>query len=155
MRKHFLKQFEFEYWSNNLILNSLKELKTEDPKAVLLFSHLLSSHCMWLSRLNKNNITCLLFQERTLGECADLMAENLAGWHSFFNNKTDEYLLQTIEFESAWEENPRKRSIIIEDALVHILHHSSYHRGQIVASIKGKVPVLPLSTYIIYASNLI
>jgi uncharacterized damage-inducible protein DinB len=43
----------------------------------------------------------------------------------------------------------------IEDALIHIINHSSYHRGQIIANIKGKVDELPLSTYIIYASQII
>jgi uncharacterized damage-inducible protein DinB len=70
-------------------------------------------------------------------------------------NKTDDDLQETIEFMSAWEVNPSKRRMTIEDAITHIINHSSYHRGQIVASIKGKVDELPLSTYIMYASEII
>jgi hypothetical protein len=32
-----IKQFEFEKWSNTLILNSLKTLKEKDDRATLLF----------------------------------------------------------------------------------------------------------------------
>jgi uncharacterized damage-inducible protein DinB len=155
MQNKFIKQFEFEFWSNTLILNSLKSLKQDDERAILLFSHLLSSHSMWLSRVTKTDMTSALFQERTFAECETLMAENLKGWKLFLSNKSTEDLEQTIEFMSAWEANPSKRKMAIEDAIIHIINHSSYHRGQIVASIKGKVDELPLSTYIMYASEII
>jgi uncharacterized damage-inducible protein DinB len=155
MKHKLTKHFEFEHWSNTMILNALKKLKEKDDRAITLFSHLLSSHCMWLSRLNKTEFTCTLFQERTLEECEQLMKENLLGWQDYLTNKTDNDLQETIEFMSAWEANPSKRRMSVEDALTHIINHSSYHRGQIVASIKGKVDELPLSTYIMYASEII
>jgi uncharacterized damage-inducible protein DinB len=148
----FIKQFVFEFWSNTMILNSLKTLKEKDERAILLFSHLLSSHRMWWCRLNKTEMTCTLFQERTLTECEVLMAENLKDWKQFLVNKSVEDLEESIEFMSAWEV---KRKMTIEDAIIHLINHSSYHRGQIVASIKGKVDELPLSTYIMYASQII
>jgi uncharacterized damage-inducible protein DinB len=152
---NYIKHFEFEHWSNTIILNALKILKEKDERAIILFSHLLSSHSMWLSRVNKTEFTCILFQERTLEECEILMKENLHGWQQYLAKKTDDDLQQKIEFMSAWEANPSKRRMSIEDALIHIINHSSYHRGQIVASIKGKVDELPLSTYIMYASEII
>jgi uncharacterized damage-inducible protein DinB len=149
------KHFEFEYWSNTMIINSLRTLKEKDERAITLFSHLLSSHSMWLSRVTKTEITCTLFQERNLDECSQLILTNLNGWQQYLNDKTDTDLQETIEFMSAWEANPSKRKMTIEDAITHIINHSSYHRGQIVASIKGKVDTLPLSTYIMYASEVI
>jgi uncharacterized damage-inducible protein DinB len=155
MTHKLIKHFEFEQWSNSMIIASLKALKEKDERAITLFSHLLSSHSMWLSRVNKTEFTCTLFQERTLDECETLMKENLQGWQQYLENKTDDDLKEKIEFMSAWEINPSKRRMSVEDALTHIINHSSYHRGQIVASIKGKVDELPLSTFIMYASEII
>ncbi len=155
MSNNFTKQFEFEFWSNTQIINALKNLNEEDERAILLFSHLLSSHSMWLSRVEKRDITCALFQERTLDECETLMKENLEGWKNYLSNKKHIDLEEQIEFLSAWEQNPSKRRMSIEDALIHIINHSSYHRGQIIARIKGKVDVLPLCTYIMYASEIL
>jgi uncharacterized damage-inducible protein DinB len=154
-KSKFIKQFEYEFWSNNTILIALQKLKEKDDRALLLFSHLLSSHSMWLSRVTKTEINCTLFQERTLQECEVLMAENLEGWRHYLTNQSGEDLEKEIEFMAAWETNPSKRKIIIEDAIIHIINHSSYHRGQIITSIKDKVDELPLSTYIIYASEII
>ena len=83
------------------------------------------------------------------------MKENLEGWKKYLASTSVEALEQQIEFMAAWEANPSKRRMSIEDALIHIINHSSYHRGQIITSIKGKVDDLPLSTYIIYASEII
>jgi uncharacterized damage-inducible protein DinB len=152
---NYIKQFDFEFWSNTLILQTLKKLKEKDDRAMLLFSHLLSSHCMWLSRVNKTEITCTLFQERTLEECDVLMNENLIGWKKYLANKSNDDLEEIIVFMAAWEANPSKRKMRVADAIIHLTNHSSYHRGQIVQSIKGKVDELPLCTYIIYASEII
>lgn len=150
-----IKQFNFELWSNSLVLQSLRSMKSTDERALLLFSHLLSSHSMWLSRVNKTEFTCTLFQERSLDECEKLMNENHTAWIEFLTNKTYEELQQKIEFMGAWEAVPRKRRMSIEDALIHLINHSSYHRGQIVARMKGHINELPLSTYIMYAAEII
>lgn len=155
MKNKFIKQFEFEYWSNGTILKAIRNLKEKDDRALLLFSHLLSSHCMWLSRVNKTAFTCTLFQDRTLDECEQLMNENLEGWKNYLRDKTATDLEQSIEFMPAWEAIPMKREMAVEDAIIHLINHSSYHRGQIVASIKGKVDELPFSTYIMFASKIV
>jgi len=147
------KQFEFEHWSNTLILDSIKAMPATDERILFLFSHLLSSHCMWLSRVNKTAMTCTLFQERSIEECEQLMQENLIGWKKFLDQTTDKDLEQEIEFMAAWEANPSKRTMRIDDAIIHLINHSSYHRGQIVARMKGHLDELPLSTYIMFASK--
>jgi uncharacterized damage-inducible protein DinB len=80
---------------------------------------------MWLSRINKTEFTCTIFQERTLLECEQLMLENKKGCITFLESTTTETLESEIEFLSAWEVNPRKRSMSIMDAMVHLINHSS------------------------------
>jgi uncharacterized damage-inducible protein DinB len=43
--------------------------------------------------------------------------------------------------------------ISIEDLLIHLVNHSSYHRGQIIIKLKGKLAQLPLTTYIAFATE--
>ncbi len=57
MTHKLIKHFEFEHWSNSMIIASLKTLKEKDDRATTLFSHLLSSHCTWLCRVNKTEFT--------------------------------------------------------------------------------------------------
>jgi uncharacterized damage-inducible protein DinB len=152
---NYIKQFEFEHWSNTLIIKALRSLKEPADRALFLFSHLLNSHSMWHSRVSGTQMKVSLFEERTLDACEKLMDENLNAWKTFLQQQTYNDLQASIEFMAAWETKPSKRKIIIEDAIIHLINHSSYHRGQIIASIKGKVDYLPLSTYIIYASQVL
>ncbi len=152
MHKTYLKQFEFEFWSNTMILGSLRKLNEPVERAFFLFSRLLSSHSMWISRVTKTPINCTLFQERTLDECETLMKENASKWKAYLTEATEDTLDTVIHFDGAWDGS--KRNMRIEDALIHLINHSSYHRGQIVQLLKGKVDELPLSTYIIFASEL-
>lgn len=151
----FIKQFEFEKWSNSTIINALKSLTEESPRAHTLFCHLLNSHSMWLSRVTKTEMKVALFDERSLDECEDMIESNYQGWMAYLADKSSEDLETSIEFMGAWENPPNKRNMQIEDALIHLINHSSYHRGQIIVHIKGKVEELPLSTYIMYASEIL
>jgi uncharacterized damage-inducible protein DinB len=155
MPNKFIKLFEYEAWANTEILKALRALKEPGERAVTLFSHLLSSHSMWLSRVTKTEMTCTIFQERTLDECEQLIQENLQGWKKYLSSKSAADLEEKIEFNRVWENPQRKSVIVIEDALNHIINHSSYHKGQIIVHIKGKVDELPFITYIMYASELI
>ncbi len=151
----YIKQFDFEKWSNTMILKSLRSLNEPVPRAHMLFCHLLNSHSMWLSRVSQTDFKVGLFDERTLDECEKLIEENHIAWTNYLSTKTTSDLNQDITFMGAWENPPSKRRMKIEDALIHIINHSSYHRGQIVVHIKDQVEELPLSTYIMYASEVL
>jgi uncharacterized damage-inducible protein DinB len=152
MNNTYIKQFEFELWSNTMILKSLQQLSEPVARASLLFSHLINSHCMWICRLKTEPLTVQLFEERSLADNEKLLQENHSRWTDYLKNITQEELDRIIFFEGAWDGS--KRSMRIEDVLIHLINHSSYHRGQIVQLLKGKLAELPLSTYIIFASEL-
>jgi uncharacterized damage-inducible protein DinB len=152
MTNTYHKQFQFELWSNNTIATALAQLQEPVERATLLFSHLINSHCMWMSRIKGEPLTVGLFDVRTLEENKLLVEKNNNDWSAYLITITEAELNRTIAFVAAWTTTQEKRSIRIEDALIHLINHSSYHRGQIIQLIKGKVENLPLSTYIMYAS---
>jgi uncharacterized damage-inducible protein DinB len=151
MKELLEKQLQFEFWANSELLIKMKEAKPLNERALLLFSHLLSASSMWLSRLNNEPFTTTLFEERTIEECESLFGKNTQGWEDYFKSVSNERLSDTIEFVSPVDN--LKRRIKISDAVMHIVHHSSYHRGQIITLLKGSVTQLPLITYMPFASK--
>lgn len=149
---YFIKQFAYEEWANRLIFDSLKKISGLEERPLLLFSHLLSAHSMWLSRLKAEQFTTALFQQRTLAECEALMKQNTLAWKNYLNSITETELERVIHFIMPTDGSKRKTRV--SDALSHLISHSAYHRGQIVAGIKGKVPELPLTTYVAFASEM-
>lgn len=149
MKDLLLKQIRFEHWANITLLESMKTANPLDERALYLFSHILSASHMWLSRVNGVPITTALFQERTLAECETLIHENTQNWIAYIN-KTDEAEFHKI-LEFIFPLDGSQKRIRVQDGILHVVHHSSYHRGQIVTRLKGSVATLPLVTYIIYA----
>lgn len=153
MKDLLLKQMLFEFWANTTLLKKIKDANPLHPRALVLFSHILSAGSMWLSRLKNENLTATLFQERTAEECDTLLLSTKKGWENYFEKVTVDGLNKTIEFTSPVDNT--KRSINASDAILHVVHHSSYHRGQIVILLKGCVEQLPLITYMPFASKAI
>ena len=151
MKEILIKQIKFEYWANTELLTSLKKANPLDERALLLFSHLLSSGNMWISRLNALPITVTLFQERTLAECEELLKVNTEGLLKYLQNASEEELNRIVEF--IFPLDGSKKRIRVYDSILHVVHHSSYHRGQIVTRLKGSVEPLPFVTYIAYATE--
>ncbi len=151
MNKSFIKQFEFEEWANKQILAALETINDDDDRSVLLLSHILSSHAMWLNRVKGEPLKHELFQVRTLAECADQIIENSVGWQDYINTAEPEELSRVVHFTNLVTGSRSK--ISVEDAMTHILGHSAYHRGQIVARMKGKIDPLPSITYIFFVSE--
>ena len=86
MKDHFIKLIDSEIWANKLLSETIEKSGEKDERALLLFSHLLSSYSMWMSRITGKEITTTLFQERTLAESKILMNNVFADFKNYVNN---------------------------------------------------------------------
>jgi uncharacterized damage-inducible protein DinB len=151
MKNLLIKQIHFEYWANKELLKAMKIANPLDDRALLLLSHILSGAKIWLNRIKAEAISTTLFQERTLAECEALLEENKANWLNYLNS-IDETEMNRV-FEFIFPIDGSKKRISVVDGITHLMHHSSYHRGQIVVKLKGTVETLPFPQYVIYASE--
>lgn len=151
MKNHLLKLIESEIWANNLLVETIEKSNEPDERTLLLFSHLLSSYSMWLSRIKATEITTTLFQERTLEESKTLMKQVFSEWKNYLHNADDRELNRIVHF--VFPLDGTKRKLAVTDAILHLVTHSCYHRGQAMARLKGKVESLPLTSYIAFAMD--
>ncbi|MGB3073697.1 MAG: DinB family protein, partial [Chitinophagales bacterium] len=129
MKELLIKQINFEHWANTKLLTSMRMVNPLDERSLMLFSHLLSSGNMWLSRVHGTPISTTLWQERTLQECEQLDAENTANWLDYLQQASPDELNRIVDFIFPLDGSKKRMSV--SDAIMHIVHHSSYHRGQI------------------------
>ena len=149
LKNHLLKMLDSEIWANQQLVDTIEKAKTPDERTLLLFSHLLSSYSMWLSRVQGVEITTALFQERTLEESKVLMKNMFPELKNYLLQADEAEMNRVIHFTFPLDGSQRKLSVL--DAITHVVTHSTYHRGQIMARLKDKVETLPLTTYIAYA----
>jgi uncharacterized damage-inducible protein DinB len=151
MKNLLIKQLQFEYWACLELVKSMKIAQPLDDRALLLFSHILSSAKIWLNRIKGEPSTVTMFQERTLAECEVLMEENKVNWMNYLD-KMDESEMHRM-FEFIFPIDGSKKRISVIDGITHLMYHSAYHKGQIVTRLKGTVETLPFPQYVIYASE--
>lgn len=148
-REIFLKQLEYEMWANDMVIKAVSEADSPEDRVYEILSHLVISPNNWIRKILKEAPIYKSWDKLTLADSRSLSQKNLLKWKDFIVNKTDNELEQYIFFPFMGVSS----KISIEDLLIHLVNHSSYHRGQILMKLKGKLAPLPLSTYIAYATQ--
>ena len=141
MIKNYLKQFDFESWANKLTLKTIQEALHPEERTWQLLSHTLCTHSIWLSMVRNEEPKVKSWDIKSADECLMLIDENTKGWNDFLNGTSAEKINNLIHYKG------KELKFTLNDAIIFLINHSSYHRGQIILQLKGKVDELPLTTY--------
>lgn len=147
MINHFRQLFDYEQWANRRLLNAIEQLPAPDERALQLFAHLLQAQAIWLHRLKGHSPTQDVWESYDLPTCQRLLEQSIADWAVYMDEINEHQLQHVVDYHTT-KGDPYSNQI--KDILTHILNHSTYHRGQMVAHLKGKVPTLPNTDYIFY-----
>lgn len=153
-----LDAFEYNRWAHDRILDSASELGSEHygvlvggsfPTLRATLEHMLATEVVWLSR----------WEGHSLGEPPEYGGCKNAGalrsiWDSFWQRQfaflhdvTEEDLAQLVAI--------RTRGGIeavqpLRDTIMHVVNHSTYHRGQAASQIRQLGGKPPATDYFIY-----
>ena len=153
-----LDLYEYNRWAHERCLDATADLSGDQYSERLVGSfsslrgtleHLLATEVVWLSRWEGHS----LGDAPDYGGCKDVTSLRSlwdSFWHrqrSFLEALTEEDLLQLVAI--------RTRSGIetvqpLGDTLVHVVNHSTYHRGQIATQIRQLGATPPSTDYFLY-----
>lgn len=149
-RDLFIKQVEYEGWANMMVINAVENASEPLERTWEILSHLLIVPHSWLKRIEQEPALYQSWQRLDAGTLKKLAVDNIAAWYDYLQTKSDADLQEKVPFVFRGQNT----SISVEDLLVHLVNHSSYHRGQVILQLKGKLDPLPLSTYIAFVTGL-
>lgn len=133
MKEHYLQLFTYENWANQKIISLLKESQDED--ALKIFQHILLARQVWFNRVANQNHP-FIFEGKSLEECIESCQRNQSDWINFLETANFESIIsyQSLEGKAFSDKLP--------NILTHVVNHSTYHRGQITNTLKGKIKLL-------------
>ena len=139
MKDHFRKLFEHVAWADARVLQSLRAAHSVLKKDLDLYSHILGSEHVWLSRIRGTTAQVAVWPSLTLDEAERLARENAAAFNRVISELTEEGRETPITYRNSAGE---QFTSTLEDILTHVSLHGAYHRGQIAASIRaaGDIP---------------
>ncbi len=146
MKEFFLVQFRFNQWANERLLDFIEQNNLKNDRINPVFSHLTLNQVLSCKRLN-NYTTPVNINEWTSWPWAEIDAKN---------RETNEDL---IDFVNAHNENFEEMVSFVNTSgtellrsvrhiLTHIMHHSSYHRGQIAIIIHEDNIIAPSTDFL-------
>ncbi len=146
MKTQLTSLFEYEKWANARILDSIAQLEEPDEKCIDLVSHILLVQMVWYARI-EGKAASPVWGMKPLSVCLEMYAMNNKILAAFIARQTEDSLKREVEYKNSKGDT---FSNTVTEILTHLFNHSTYHRGQIVERLKGKLPAMPVTDYIAF-----
>ena len=144
--EHLRELFAYNDWANRRIITALKDAASEKSRTIL--AHLLITEQEYYERLyGKDSFGFDFWQKLSLEQCGALARETADRYEKLLHKFDDEGLGIKARYrtsEGVWYENT------FRELLMHVLFHSSIHRGNIILKMRDEGFTPPVIDYIIY-----
>ena len=141
MTSHFPRLFAHLGWADQAVIAALHQSAAPEKEWLDLFAHILGSEHVWLSRIEGRDAELAVWPTLNIEECARVAQANLAGYLDLLKRADPGQLETLIHYRNS---AGREFDSTIEDILLHVCLHGSYHRGQIARCMRqGKAVPAP------------
>jgi uncharacterized damage-inducible protein DinB len=137
---HLRKLIAHLAWADDRVLAALRSATALDPACLELFAHVLAAEHVWLARLKGETPRHPVWPALSLEQCAGLVQANQRELAAYVAALAPDDLPRGVTYRnSAGQEFTSS----IEDMLLHLCLHGTYHRGQIAWVLRrgGSVPM--------------
>jgi uncharacterized damage-inducible protein DinB len=134
-KKHFNSLLEYNYWANDKVAASIRDNNLSSGKPIELYSHILNAEVICLNRAKEiTNYEFKPFLVRSIEECDEVIKSTNIEWNKFIKSLPENDFEKLIKYK-----NIRNEDTIIKiwEIIIHMINHSTYHRGQIAASLRS------------------
>ncbi|MGE7601641.1 DinB family protein [Peribacillus sp. NPDC097675] len=129
------KMYEHLNWANRRILETLQKVEDENQEVSRLFSHILFSEKVWITRLQGLDSSRLpIWSDVDIEFCAELVMQSEESITTFLTNLAETDLERIISYKNS-SDKLFKNSV--RDILTHVVLHGQYHRGQINSRLRA------------------
>jgi uncharacterized damage-inducible protein DinB len=119
-------------WADERVLESLRQPGIPQ-RALDLYAHVLGAEHVWLARLEQRRPTLPVWPVIAVEECALIARAHRLAFRAYLDRLTSEDLRRIVHYRnSAGDEFDNA----IEDILVHVAMHGTYHRGQVTLLVR-------------------
>jgi uncharacterized damage-inducible protein DinB len=145
---HLHRLVDHMAWADERVLASLRAARNAAPAAFTLYAHVLGAEHTWLSRISGQAPRVAVWPELSLDECEELARQNVDGFRSAVEGMTLGDRTRPIVYRNT---AGVEFTTALEDILLHVATHGSYHRGQVAALLRSGGDEPSPTDYIVWA----
>jgi len=137
-------------WADAKALAALRAAAAPGAKVREIYSHILGSEHTWISRIEGRAPTVAIWPALNDDEIERVARENVAAFRRILDGATEVDLARVVAYKTS-AGHPYESTV--EDILLHVALHGSYHRGQIATLLRqgGSEPVA--TDYIVFSRD--
>jgi uncharacterized damage-inducible protein DinB len=132
----FERLLSYDCWANDQALASLEAMEAPPEKALFLIAHVLGAQVSWMDRLTvgRDPADWESWETMTLPEIRTAWREQLpARWAEFLADRVASDRDRVASYVNFLGQSYTAR---VEDALLGLMFHGAYHRGQIASLVR-------------------
>ena len=118
-------------WADAIVADALLRGGAPEPNSVRLFAHIAAAEHLWYARIRGETPGLAVWPALTVVEARDVAAREADHFEQLVSNEDE--LSRTIQYRNskgeAWENR-------VDDIVMHVAMHGSYHRGQIARHLR-------------------
>lgn len=120
-------------WADGRALRALRAATTPNAKGRELLAHILGSTHTWLARIAGRAPAMAIWPALSDDEMERVARENVAGLRTLLDGSSEADFARVVAYRNS-AGHPFESTV--EDILLHVAMHASYHRGQIAMLIR-------------------
>ena len=134
MKKYFLKLYRYNAWATQRVISTLVRQQVSDEKIMSLLGHVVAAQFLWLHRIKALPAPDVkLWGTYKLDQLTTMADQASKQWLEFVE-QTDDFDRQ-LTYRNYVNE-PYTNNV--ENIMIHLVNHSSYHRAQIAMLLRQK-----------------
>lgn len=135
-------------WANDRVRDALRNSPGTEPRALSGFAHIIAAEHHWLARIRGEQPTMPVWPSLTLEECALHSAAHVAAFTRILDEASPNDLQGRIAYVNS---AGRAFTSTLEDILLHVALHGTYHRGQVAIFMRDSGGTPAPTDYIAFA----
>src|SRR3954470_8435705 len=124
--------FDHMRWADERALESLRTGKIP-PETLATYGHVLGAEQVWLARVKQEKPGLAVWPQLTLEQCPEVVRANGAAYREYLDTLSESGLEKEVPYTNSAGHSFRSR---VDDILLHVVMHGSYHRGQIASQVR-------------------
>ena len=132
--RHIQSLFAHMAWADERALTSLEAAGVAPVRALELFDHVLGAEAEWLARLEQRPSAIPIWPSFNLAECRAAVLRNREAYAAYLSRLSPDDLDRRVPYRNSRGVAFESR---VEDILLHVAMHGSYHRGQVALLVRA------------------
>ena len=139
------KLFSYDRWANAEYVRALTASQQQNERAVRLLSHIVAAQMLWMDRIRNRDARAPVWPEWSLKACASQSEASAREWKNYVDDLGAELARSKVAYQNSKGEHWESA---VEDILIHVANHGTYHRAQIAALLRADGTTPPYTDYI-------